>query len=169
MSKPVERTASRPQWSLFSEVPLSERDGSLKACRELTDSVYEGLDLGGEIRAVVTQNLGDTSLLWDDARLEGLAVCHCGPGTEAGSGTCYVKFGAVRPSPTAERNFDRLLDACEEMAAEKGLSRLAAGVNGPSRSLSPDAGAWLPHGLSGRGHAQAQRARLQPAWCLRDG
>ncbi len=129
MSKPVERTASRPQWSLFSEVPLSERDGSLKACGELTDAVYEGLDVGREIRAVATQNLGDTGLLWDDARLEGLAVCHCGPGTEAGSGTCYVKFGAVRPSPTAERNFDRLLDACEEMAAENGLSRLAAGVN----------------------------------------
>ena len=129
MSKPVQRVASRSQWSLFSEVPESEREASLRACAELTDAVYEGLDVGREIRAVSAQNLGDTGLLWDGTRLVGLAVCHCGPGTEAGSGTCYVKFAAARPSPTAERNFDRLLDACEEMAAEKGLSRLAAGVN----------------------------------------
>jgi GNAT superfamily N-acetyltransferase len=129
MSKPVERTASRSQWSLFSEVPENEWEASRSACGELTDAVYEGLNVGGEIRAVATQNLGDTCLLWGDTRLVGLAVCHCGPGTEAGSGTCYVKFGAVRPSPTAEQDFDRLLDACEAMAAEKGLSRLVAGVN----------------------------------------
>jgi hypothetical protein len=42
---------------------------------------------------------------------------------------CYVKFGAVRPSPTAEQDFDQLLAACEELAAEKGLARLVAGVN----------------------------------------
>jgi len=129
MSKPVERTARRSQWSLFSEVSESQREASLSTYRELTDAVYEGLNVGGEIRAVASQNLGDTVLLWDDARLAGLAVCHCGPGSEAGSGTCYLKFGAVRPSPTAAQDFDRLLDACEEMAAGKGLSRLVAGVN----------------------------------------
>jgi GNAT superfamily N-acetyltransferase len=129
MSKRVEPASSRSQWSLFSEVSESEREASLATYRELTDAVYEGLDVSGEIRAVVTQNLGDTVLLWDDARLVGLAVCHCGPDTEAGSGTCYVKFGAVRPSPTADQNFNRLLDACEELAAGRGLSRLVAGVN----------------------------------------
>jgi len=41
----------------------------------------------------------------------------------------YQKFGAVCMSPKAEQDFERLLDACEEMAAEKGLSRLDAGVN----------------------------------------
>ena len=129
MSKPVERTARRSQWSLFSEVSESQREASLSTYRELTDAVYEGLNVGGEIRAVASQNLGDTVLLWDDARLAGLAVCHCGPGSEAGSGTCYLKFGAVRPSPTAAQDFDCLLDGCEEMAAGKGLSRLVAGVN----------------------------------------
>jgi hypothetical protein len=97
--------------------------------KQVTDAIYEGLDVGSEVRAVAHQGLGDTVLLWDDGRLAGLAICHCGPGTEAGSGTCYVKFGAVRLSPTGGQDFDRLLDACEEMAAEKGLSRLAAGVN----------------------------------------
>ena len=129
MSKRVDPAARRSRCSLFSEVSESEREASLITYRELTDAVYEGLNVSGEIRAVATQNLGDTVLLWDDARLVGLAVCHCGPDTEAGSGTCYVKFGAVRPSPTAAQNFDRLLDACEELAAGRGLSRLVAGVN----------------------------------------
>ena len=129
MSKTVERTASKSRWSVFSEVPESEREASLSTYRELTDAVYEGLNVGGEIQAVATQNLGDTVLLWDDARVVGLAVCHWGPGTEAGSGTCYLKFGAVHPGPTAAQDFDRLLDACEEMAAGKGLLRLVAGVN----------------------------------------
>ena len=42
---------------------------------------------------------------------------------------CYVKFGAVLPGPNAPQHFDRLLGACEEMTAEKGLTRLVAGVN----------------------------------------
>jgi hypothetical protein len=85
--------------------------------------------VSGEVNAVATQQLGDTVLLWRDARLVGLAVCHFGPGTEAGSGTCYVKFGATRPGPPAGQDFDRLVKACEEMASKSGLSRLAAGVN----------------------------------------
>lgn len=129
MSKPVGQTGRASRWTRFSEVPENEREGMLLACRQVTDAVYEGLDVGPEVRAVAHQGLGDTVLLWDDGRLAGLAVCHCGPGTEAGSGACYVKFGVVRLSPTAGQDFDRLLDACEEMAAEKGLSRLAAGVN----------------------------------------
>lgn len=85
----------------------------------LTDEIYEGLDLKSEITAVKTQRLGDTVLLWDrnndDAgerrirtrrgkrRLMGLAVCHCGAASEAGSNTCYVKVGAVQPGPNAGR------------------------------------------------------------------
>jgi hypothetical protein len=58
-----------------------------------------------------------------------LAVCHSGAGTEAGSGVCYVKFGATRPSADAKQGFNRLLDACEELASSQNLSRLDAGVN----------------------------------------
>jgi GNAT superfamily N-acetyltransferase len=129
MSKPVERTMQSPQWTRFSEVQAGEREAVLSDCRQLTDKIYAGLDVSGEINAVATQKLGDTVLLWDDAGLVGLAVCHCGADTEAGSGTCYVKFGAARPGPTAEQDFDRLLRACEEMASTGGLSRLVAGVN----------------------------------------
>jgi GNAT superfamily N-acetyltransferase len=129
MSKPVEQAGQSSHWTSFSEVQGGEREAALSACRQLTDEIYRGLDVSGEINAVATQKLGDTLLLWDDAGLVGFAVCHCGPGTEAGSGTCYVKFGAVRPGPTAGEDFDRLLKACEEMAAKSGLSRLAAGVS----------------------------------------
>jgi GNAT superfamily N-acetyltransferase len=129
MSKPVGPTEQQLRWTTFSGVPEDERKGILVACRQLTDAIYEGLDVGLEVLAVADQHLGDTVFLWDDEKLAGLAVCHCGPGTEAGSGACYVKFGAVRSSPTAARDFDRLLGACEEMAAGMKLSRLVAGVN----------------------------------------
>jgi len=120
MSKPIEQKRAQ-HWSRYSEVPQSEREECLSICRELTDAIYEGLDVRGEIRAVAAQDLGDIVLLWDDTRLVGLAVCHCGPGTEAGSGTCYIKFAAVRPGPTAGRAFERLLDACETVEAARGM------------------------------------------------
>jgi hypothetical protein len=64
-----------------------------------------------------------------DGTLEGMAVCHCGAGSEAGGDTSYVKFAAVRPGEDAAMRFERLLDACEAYAAESGLGRLVAGVN----------------------------------------
>ena len=129
MSKPVEHTKGAPRWMRFSEVPAGKRDEILSTCRELTDAIYEGLDVEHEIRAVATQELGDTILLREDDRLVGMAVCHVGPGTEAGSGVCYIKFGAARPGATAAQDFSRLIDACEEMASGRNLSRLVAGVN----------------------------------------
>jgi len=129
MSKPVEHVTTATRWTRFSEVSNAERDGVLSACREVTDAVYEGLNVANEIRAVAAQNLGDTVLLWDDDRLIALAVCHVGPGTEAGSDVCYIKFAAVRPGPTAEQHFSDLLDACEAMAAAEKVSRLRGGVN----------------------------------------
>jgi hypothetical protein len=82
-----------------------------------------------EIRAVAAQDLGDTILLWDNDRLMALAVCHVGPGTEAGSDVCYIKFAAVRPDAAAEQVFGDLIDACEEMASAQKVSRLRGGVN----------------------------------------
>ena len=129
MSRPVEQIRSASRWTRFSAVPAAERDSVLSACREVTDTIYEGLDVTSEIEAVAAQNLGDTILLWDDSRLMAVAVCHVGPGTEAGSGVCYIKFGAVRQDAAAEKYFSRLIDACEEMALGRQLSRIVAGVN----------------------------------------
>ena len=129
MSKQVRSTARKSEWTMLSEVPLREQAETLTACSRLTGAIFDGLDIGAEMRAIAEQRLGETILLFDDGRLVGLAACHHGPGTEAGSDTCYIKFGAVLPGADASRHFDRLLDACEELAAAKRLSRLVAGSN----------------------------------------
>ena len=129
MSKPVGTAGRGSAWTKFSETPSGERDAVLSSCRKLTDAVYDGLDLEREIRAVADQALGDTVLLWSEDKLTGFAICHNGAGTEAGSGACYVKFGAARPGRHAERDFDRLLHASEEFARARGAARLSAGVN----------------------------------------
>ena len=129
MSKTVQTRVVSGKWSRFSDMSGRETEGVIEVCRGLTDSIYNGLDLTQEIMAVRNQNLGETVLLWDDGRLLGLAVCHCGPGTEAGGETCYIKFGMVRNDLKVDDSFGRLLDACENLAAEKGLTRVVAGVN----------------------------------------
>jgi GNAT superfamily N-acetyltransferase len=129
MLKPVKRNNDPGCWSKFSDVPDVEKERYLMTCRSLTSSIYEGLDLEREIMAVRNQRLGDTVLLWEGETLVGFAVCHCGPGTEAGRDTCYIKFGAVRGGTGAENLFDKLLNACEKLAAMQGMTTVMAGVN----------------------------------------
>lgn len=115
-------------YTCFSELPPDEKDGVLSSCREASGQIYDGLDVSREIRAVDAQKLGDTILLLENSKVTAFAVCHGGPKTEAGSGCCYVKFGAVRPATAAQSTFESLLDSCEAFAASKG-ARLIAGVN----------------------------------------
>lgn len=128
MAKPI-GPAGTAGWMPYSSVPAVARPACLADCRALTESLYEGLDLGQEIASVDTHRLGDTVLVAEGGRLVGLAVCHVGAGTEAGSGTCFVKFGAVRPGDEAGRDFERLLDACDAFAATRGATSVVAGVN----------------------------------------
>ena len=129
MAKTVTSPGSGGQWSRYSEIPEGEKVQCMEACREVTGSLYQGLDLSGEINSVMAQELGDTLLLWDGSKLSGFAVCHWGSGTEAGSGACYVKFGAVRSGSNAGAAFEKLLDSCESLAKAQGIQRLIAGVN----------------------------------------
>jgi len=130
MAKPVTPAGDRAATSTrFSEVAANERDEIITRCRDVTDAVYAGLDVTSEIRAVADQRLGDTVLLWRDDQLIGFAVCHTGAATEAGSGACYAKFAAVRPTRTAGEDFDKLLSALEQFAWQRGMSRVVAGVN----------------------------------------
>jgi hypothetical protein len=150
ISKKKNNNSSNLKWSRYSKLigkkreldnntlqleEKEEEEGKyLDVCSRLTSAIYEGLDLRVEIMSVNKQELGDTVLLWDDDNnyskvLVGFGVCHCGPGSEAGSNTCYIKFGAVKPGSTAGDNFDKLLDACEAFAAEEGMSRIVAGAN----------------------------------------
>jgi GNAT superfamily N-acetyltransferase len=129
MHKQVAAGGVVPARVTYAELSATERPDYLNACRVLTDAVYEGLDLEREIVAAHAQGLGDTVLLPGESGLDGLAVCHCGPGSEAGGEVCFVKFGAVRPGRQAGDRFERLLDACEQLAAERGLGQLDAGMN----------------------------------------
>ena len=124
---PAIRKGSKP--ALASENPKEVFDLALDEIRELTDQVFGGLDLGREIMAVRDQQIGDTVLLRRGEVLEGIAICHRGAGSEAGSGTCYVKFAAVRPGPKAAEQLEALLDGCEAFAVASGMQRLVAGVN----------------------------------------
>jgi GNAT superfamily N-acetyltransferase len=129
MEKKVERSAAEPQFLKFSAGSADEKAQWIQACREVTDSIYDGLDVTIEIQGVDSQRIGETVMLAKGSRIVGFAVCHVGAGTEAGSDCCFVKFGAVRSGKRAAEDFDRLLAACEALAVERGVSEVNAGVN----------------------------------------
>jgi predicted N-acetyltransferase YhbS len=124
MSKPI-HAIDAAGWSVLSR---SENDAA-DECREITGAIYPGLDLAGEIRSVLTQQLGDVVLIEDGGGLAAFAVCHIGQATEAGSGTCFVKFAAARPGAGGDKIFARLIDACELFGAQLGAERLVVGAN----------------------------------------
>lgn len=115
-------------YSRFSRLNHNDKETVLSACREATSKIYDGLDVSREIRAVDSQRLGDTIFLDRGSKVAAFAVCHVGSKTEAGSGACYVKFGAVAPVSGAQLDFERLLDCCEAFAASQNAT-LVAGVN----------------------------------------
>ncbi|HEY6283063.1 MAG TPA: hypothetical protein VIW22_03975, partial [Nitrososphaerales archaeon] len=105
-----------------------EKAGSIKELRELTEDIYPGLDLTDEIVAVDELGLGDVVMPADGTE-EGFAVCHAGPNTEGGTGTCYVKFAAARPGASARTRFRNLLRSVEGYASKRRLNTIEAGVN----------------------------------------
>jgi hypothetical protein len=131
MSKEVgpPSNAMHPDFTCFSALDVKVQPQILAACREVTEAVFDGLDVAREIRAVADQKLGDTVLLWEGGKLSGFAVCHVGPGTEAGSGVCYVKFATVHPGRHAGADLYRLIDACESLARSSGAHKIMTGVN----------------------------------------
>jgi predicted N-acetyltransferase YhbS len=131
MSKAVTPMADAATLLRFSMLTPAEQAKALSACRAVTDGLYPGLDLSREIRAMAAQKLGETLLLESGGQIAGFALCHAGPGTEAGSGRVFVKFAAVRPD--AAEDFARLVDGCEALAASLGAERIIAGVNSGRR------------------------------------
>ncbi|HEY4128982.1 MAG TPA: GNAT family N-acetyltransferase [Gemmatimonadaceae bacterium] len=115
--------------TLFSGQPVAAQEDTLREARALTNTIYDGLDVSSEIRSVFAQHLGDTVLVRDEGGLVAFAVCHVGAGTEAGSGACYVKFAAAKPGSRAAPEFARLVRACEDFAARRGVARLVVGMN----------------------------------------
>jgi GNAT superfamily N-acetyltransferase len=129
MTTPARQTGPIPGSSRFSALSDAEKTAALAASREVTESLYPGLDLSDEIATVDAQGLGDTVLLEGNGGLAAFAVCHYGPRSEAGEDTCFIKFGAVRATPSAEQDYGRLLDACEALALSVGMPALLAGAN----------------------------------------
>lgn len=76
MSTPVVQPSSDSVVETFSQLAKTDRDAVLFECHKLTDAIYQGLDVGDEIRAVDDQNLGETVLLRGGGKVRGLAVCH---------------------------------------------------------------------------------------------
>jgi GNAT superfamily N-acetyltransferase len=133
LGKPVRREPRPHAGRAFSDLDPGGRDEALAGCRGVTDAIFPGLDATPEIESVAAQSLGETVLVRDGARVRGFAVCHTGPGSEAGSDTCYVKFAATVPGADAEKGFVELLEACEDFAASAGAGRIVAGVNAARR------------------------------------
>ena len=129
MTKTVGDATGGGQWSTFSAVPRSRRAPTLAACRALTEMIYPGLDVQGEIRAVCDQRIGETVLVHEGSELVAFAVCHQGAGSEAEAGATFVKFAAARAGRDAPRHFERLLAACESLAQARGSTQLVAGIN----------------------------------------
>jgi GNAT superfamily N-acetyltransferase len=129
MSKPVMAKSHAARSLRLSQTHPDKQPTLIEACAVITEAILQGLDVEREINAVVGQGLGELILLSDDMGVRGFAVCHIGAGSEAGSGTCYVKFAAVRPGRDAADALAELLDASEALAAERGSQQLVAGVN----------------------------------------
>lgn len=129
MTTPIKKPgrAWQSNWSRLGELSGSQRDEALAAARELTGSVFEGLDVTGEMQAISAHALGDTVCVWEGSRLVGLALCHVGKHTEAGTNTCKIRFAAVRDGDEAA--FDATMDASEAYAAHRGVGRLVLGIN----------------------------------------
>lgn len=129
MSAPAARAEQMANWSRYSMLDDARREEAIRACRDVAETIYPGLDVSGEIRATQDQSLGDTVLLEGTGGLAGFAVCHYGPRSEAGADTCFIKFGAVRNTVSAARDFGRLLDACDALAVAVRMPSLLGGVN----------------------------------------
>lgn len=160
-SKPVAAEGAVAPDACRSALTSAQRAAVLGECRALTDAIFAGLDVGREIDVVQEQALGDTLLLRDGGRLRGFAVCHVGPGTEAGGGVCYVKVAALAPGEDAAAAFARLLDLCERYAAMRGAAQLVAGVN---TARAPAYQALLAHGFRTYVQGVAMQRPNQPGF-----
>lgn len=122
-----ERT--RAKYSRYSEGSEDERVRWQRQAREITNAIYPGLDVSIEVESVYTQKLGDTILVLEGGDVSAFAVCHIGPGTEAGPGKCYMKFAAARAGSGAKARLRALLDAVHEFAVDSALKFIEGGVN----------------------------------------
>jgi GNAT superfamily N-acetyltransferase len=126
MMRTPEKGANDPV--LLSAMNRSTRERAIEACGKLTNKIEKGLDLTGEIQAVLSQRTGDIVATYTRGALDAFAVCMNGPGSEGGEKICYIKFAAARSGAEAGDRFSRLLAVCDAFAAARGAN-LEAGMN----------------------------------------
>lgn len=127
-TNPAPQAEEADRSALLTAFTKSQREQAIQACGKLTGKIDKGLDLTGEIRAVLAQRTGDVVVTYTRGVLDAFAVCLNGSGSEGGEKTCYIKFGAARGGAGAGERFDKLLDACEAFASSRGAT-VEAGVN----------------------------------------
>lgn len=167
MAAPARRAATS-DWSRFSVMTKPQQEETVRACREVAETVYPGLDLSAEIKTTQALGLGDTLVVEGAGGISAFAICQYGPRSEASAGMCLVKFGAVRNGSSAEPRFS---------TADRGLrnaggrrrhaERAGRHEYGAARSISASGRTRLSHRNPRCCHAPAQRCRLQPAQHLR--
>lgn len=130
LQRPVQIPSHQTQTVVRYGDSVADAPGLKAACTSITHHIATGLDLSGEMDAVLQQNLGTTLILLDQTgQPQAFAICHFGPHSEAGVGVFYVKFAAVAPGPQASVLFERLIAACDAAAAQAGQTTLTVGVN----------------------------------------
>lgn len=103
------RAAAVPALSLGGKEP-QRRAALVAACTALAATLLPGLDLGREIEILTGGTPGDVLMLEESGEIAGFALCHCGPGSEGGTQSCYVKFAMVRSGAAALRDAGRRRD-----------------------------------------------------------
>ena len=127
MTKPASLTDSLDPEVCFSELPADRQAAFLADALQLTDLLAPGLDLTAQIRAVEHLRLGETIAFFDRKGLAAFAICHFGKGTEGGSSTCYIKFGATREGTAPP--LERLVTMCQSLCRRRGLAETVAGAS----------------------------------------
>ena len=154
--------------TLLSSFNKSQREEAIQACARLTHKIDNGLDLTGEIRALLAQRIGDAVLRYTGNVLDGFAVCQNGPGSEGGQKTCYIKFGSG-PRRFGGGGTFRSAAGCLRrvcvFAARDDRSRCKPG---PRRCLPAHALPRISSGLVGRRHAAPAWRGVQSRGCLRN-
>ena len=129
MAKPVAAETAPSGVQRYAAVRTADRPLLLDALRDLAGGIFPGLDVTPEIADIAHHGLGETLLLEGSGRIDGVALCHAGPGSEASAGQVLVKFAAARGGDGGAARFERLLAACEAYAASRGAAQIVAGTN----------------------------------------
>jgi GNAT superfamily N-acetyltransferase len=162
MASPARQTGAVPGASRFGALSDTDKAAALSASREVTETLYPGLDLSEEIATVDAQGLGDTVLIEGNGGVAGFAICHYGPRSEAGTDLCFIKFGAVRATPEAQQDYGRMLNACEALALSVGMPTLLAGANLARHEAYQF---LLARGYRSRFQGVSMHQRNEPGYC----